>query len=87
MAAVFMPAGDHALEINICRNCQRLWLDSAERSTRTLPLYEDSVPERAPRPINGGAQERLVGHLVKRKIMSPSIYEIVGRIFVGAIIA
>lgn len=85
MAAVFLPAGEQTLELDICRTCQRLWLDSALRDAHKLPAEQETVPAPAPRPMTGEAQERLAVHLMRRKLISSEGYELIGRLTLGGI--
>jgi hypothetical protein len=86
MAAVFVPAGSHTLELDICRGCQRVWLDPAERPMDALPGEQDAVPMPLARPMTGAAQERLARHLVKRAFFRPEVYEWIGRLTLAGVL-
>lgn len=67
MAAVIIPFENRDLELTVCRNCQRLWMDSQEHTARQL---RSSDGEPAPTPpairMTGSAMERLLSEKLRR---------------------
>lgn len=67
MAAVMIPFENRDLELTVCRNCQRLWMDSQEHSARQI---HTSAAEPAPTPpairMTGSAMERMLSEKLRR---------------------
>ena len=65
MAAVLIPMKDRELELEVCRNCQRLWLDSQEKLAGHLTTGAPPGPQPEAWTISASARERLAGHLAR----------------------
>jgi Zn-finger nucleic acid-binding protein len=66
MAAVLIPMPERELEIEVCRNCQRLWLDRQEQIAGHLTANSEPGPLPEARPISVEAQIRLDRQLARR---------------------
>ena len=64
MAAVVIPLGpEQEVELDICRNCQRLWMDRQQRRAEILSDSAPPAPQPRPMPISRAARERMEQHL------------------------
>jgi hypothetical protein len=59
MAAVLIPMQDRELELEVCRTCQRLWLDRQERIAGHLTENAEPGPLPEVRPISMEARVRM----------------------------
>ncbi len=66
MAAVLIPMQERELELEVCRNCQRLWLDSQEDIAGHLTAGTAPGPQPEPWTISESARERLAEQLASR---------------------
>ncbi len=80
MAAVIIPLPPaRELELDICRNCQRLWLDRQQQLAGHLAAAGPPGPQPPVLTINRSAQERLEENLNRRR--RPDLpYHLIGRI-------
>jgi Zn-finger nucleic acid-binding protein len=76
MAAVLIPMQDRELELEVCRNCQRLWLDRQERIAGHLTENAEPGPLPQPRPISTEAQIRMGKQLAGRVRRRATPYEV-----------
>ncbi len=65
MAAVLIPMAERELELEVCRNCQRLWLDSQENIAGHLSAGAAPGPQPKVMVISAAAQERLADALAR----------------------
>jgi hypothetical protein len=67
MAAVLIPFQGREVELDICRGCQRLWMENQEDQANKLDL-RDPEPGRKPPVIRmtGRGAERMLGEQLKR---------------------
>jgi Zn-finger nucleic acid-binding protein len=65
MAAVLIPMKDRELELEVCRNCQRLWLDSQENIAGHLTAGAAPGPQPEAWTISASARERLAEALAR----------------------
>ena len=65
MAAVLIPLPERELELEVCRNCQRLWLDSQENIAGHLSSGAAPGPQPDAMPMSPSARERLAEHLAR----------------------
>ncbi len=67
MAAVLIPFQGREIELDICRGCQRLWMENQEDQANKLDLRD---PSPGPKPpvirMTGRGAERLLGAQLKR---------------------
>ena len=56
MAAVHFPLHGHEVELDICRQCQRLWLDQQQEADRPLNITQEPIPR--PRPWSAALGHR-----------------------------
>jgi Zn-finger nucleic acid-binding protein len=82
MAAVYVPSGGRRLELDICRSCQRVWLDSQEMSAQQLEEARAAAPLLPARHMTGAAQQRLAEQLARRELLRPRVYEMSVRGFI-----
>ena len=66
MAAVLIPMRERELELEVCRNCQRLWLDSQENIAGHLSAGTKPGPQPEVWTISAAAQDRLADQLARR---------------------
>lgn len=67
MAAVLIPFQGKEIELDICRTCQRLWMDAQENQTYRLDLSETPRGRKPPViKMTGRGVERLVKEQAKR---------------------
>jgi Zn-finger nucleic acid-binding protein len=83
MAAVLIPMPGREVELEVCRNCQRLWLDRQENIAGHLA--EGAVPGPLPeaRSVSGTAQERMAEELARHVRNRDRIKELAQRLFVA----
>ena len=87
MAAVLIPMKERELELEVCRNCQRLWLDSQENIAGHLSGGAKPGPQPEAWTISASAQERLAEQLARRtRWRYRGEYNIVIRLVLGALI-
>jgi Zn-finger nucleic acid-binding protein len=66
MAAVLIPMTERELELEVCRICQRLWLDRQERIAGHITENAEPGPLPEARSISSDAQVRMGEELAKR---------------------
>ena len=66
LAAVLIPMRERELELEVCRNCQRLWLDSQENIAGHLSAGAKPGPQPEAWTISASARERLADQLARR---------------------
>ncbi len=87
MAAVLIPVPQRELELDICRNCQRLWLDRQESIAGHLQEDAAAGPLPDAWPVSTGAQERMgreMARHVRRRLSTG--FEFIGRLTVALIL-
>ena len=65
-AAVLVPLKDREVELEVCRTCQRVWLDRQERIAGHLRENAEPGPQPEARPISVAARMRMAGHMARR---------------------
>jgi Zn-finger nucleic acid-binding protein len=78
MAAVLIPMQERELELEVCRNCQRLWLDRQERIAGHLTENAEPGPLPDVRPISAEAQIRM-GEQLARGVRRRASAQVLGR--------
>lgn len=58
MAAVLVPLKDREVELDVCRSCQRVWLDRQERIAGHLRENAEPGPQPEVKPISPGTRVR-----------------------------
>ena len=66
MAAVIIPFKEREVELDVCRGCQRVWLDRQERIAGHLREHSERGPQPEVRPISIDAKVRMVRHMTNR---------------------
>jgi Zn-finger nucleic acid-binding protein len=84
MAAVLIPVRDRELELDVCRSCQRLWLDRQESLAGQLQDATAAGPQPEPRPVPPEARDRAAGGFARKVFRSrPSVvFDVIGRLTV-----
>ncbi len=88
MAAVLIPMKERELELEVCRNCQRLWLDSQEKIAGHLTAGAPPGPQPEAWTISDSARERLAGHLARstRRRFSDDYHVIFRAVFLALLV-
>jgi Zn-finger nucleic acid-binding protein len=66
MAAVLIPMKERELELEVCRGCQRLWLDRQERIAGHLTENAEPGPLPAIKPISMDARIRMGEEMLRQ---------------------
>jgi len=86
MAAVLIPVPERELELAVCRNCQRLWLDRQENIAGHLAAGAVPGPLPEARTVSGTAQERMAEELARYVRNKGRLKEMVQKLFLAAVI-
>ncbi len=76
MAAVLIPAKEREVEMEVCRSCQRVWLDRQEKIAGHLTENAEPGPLPDVRPISSEAQVRMGEQLARRVRRRSSPFEL-----------
>jgi len=67
MAAVLIPFKERIVELDVCRGCQRVWLDRQERIAGHLRENAEPGPRPEARSISIEAKVRMMQHMSGRR--------------------